>query len=142
MKRGIGLVLLGFILLLVSGCAEGEKQVYEGVIQDKHFQKGSTSTGMGLSFNGETVVPVMTTNSTSDEYTLFVNNSSYSVSKNQWLQLEKEMTIRYTVGFTGINVIQIVTPPEDETENEEMKNGVEQQVGDVDNDKIEAEVGS
>ena len=75
-----------------------EPVIYKGVVQDKYFQKGEVSTGVGMGADGKTVV---TTSSTYDTYTIFVNDENYEITKEVWLKLEKGQQITYEKGFFG-----------------------------------------
>lgn len=81
--------------------------IYEGVVQEKYFQKGTVSTGVGVSTNGQ---PVVTTHSTSDQYIIFLNGEDYNVPKDVWFSLEKGVKVRYELNFWGIKNIVIVDP--------------------------------
>ncbi|RLL41101.1 hypothetical protein D8M04_17810 [Oceanobacillus piezotolerans] len=108
MVKKLHKVLGLFLFLLLMGCSDSsleEPIIYEGIIQGKYFQKGTVSTGVGLSTGGK---PVVTTNSTLDEYIIFVDDEDYSVSKDIWLSLEEGAKIQYELGFWGIENIVIM----------------------------------
>lgn len=52
------------------------------------------------------IIPI--DNSTSDMYYIYVNNKEFSVTKGAWMKLEKGQTIKYNIGWTGIENIVIV----------------------------------
>lgn len=103
MKNKIIFVLLISIILAACGQTE-EPQIHTGTIQDKYFKSGGTSTGVGISSSGEAVV---TTQSTSDEYIIFIDGENYNVKKEIWFDLEKGMNVKYTKGFFGIKIVEI-----------------------------------
>lgn len=102
MKR-ILLILIP-LLFLMTGCEE-DTNTYEGIVQDKYFQAGTTSTGVGLSMNGQMVV---TTTSTTDQYIIFVNGKDYLVKKEIWFELEKGQKISYQQPYFDIVNIQVI----------------------------------
>lgn len=106
MKR---ILLMFSVSLLLSGCVPIEAtppqpKVYHGVVQEKYFSKGDVTTGVGFGLNGKQTI---VTTATSDEYIIFVNNEDYSVSKEDWLRLEKGQTILYEKGFSTIKIIEV-----------------------------------
>ncbi|PFW43776.1 hypothetical protein [Priestia megaterium] len=58
----------------------------EGVVQEKHFEKGQTSVGTGVTGDGKVVTTV---NSTSDEYTIFVQDTAFTVNNHEYFRIDK-----------------------------------------------------
>lgn len=110
--------------MFTTGCSieqtNQEPVIYEGIVQEKYFQKGTVSTGVGVTTSGRQVV---TTESTSDEYIIFVNDKDYTVSKDVWLNLEKGTKIRYQLGLFGIKNIVIIDSEENHSLNKNLTEG-------------------
>ncbi|MFD1708519.1 MULTISPECIES: hypothetical protein [Siminovitchia] len=102
--------VIPFFLISLVACdtdeTSGEPIIYEGIVQEKHFQKGDVNVGVGVGSNGSiAVTPVVS----SDKYIIFVDGKDYEVSEKVWLSVEKDDHIEYEKGvFGGIRNIKVL----------------------------------
>lgn len=96
-------ILVAFILLTACEQDSREPDIREGIVTEKYFIKGQSSTGVGMTMNGQMTV---VQSSTSDEYILFIDDEDYSVSKDEWLSVEKGSRIRFEKSWSGIDILE------------------------------------
>ena len=100
-KLIFGGIIVAFIGLIIFLCIATNVDA-EGTVQEKYFNKGQTSVGVGISpTNGQ---PVTTVNNTSDEYIIFINDEDISIDKKDWLRIDKGDYVKIEDG----EVIKIV----------------------------------
>lgn len=124
MKKVWALLLLPLFLF---GCTTGlevpkqtekEKTMYEGVILDKHFVNGTSSSGVGVTADGTVG---MMSSSTSDAYTIFLEEGKYELPYKVWIHLEKGDKIQYTKGFFVIDIVGLKRKADVEREETEKE---------------------
>jgi len=103
MKRIVALMAVVITLVACENETEKKHVVYDGIVEEKYFAKGQTSTGVGMSMNGQMVV---TQSSTSDEYILFIDGEDYTVDKDEWISVEKGERVYYVKKWYGIDLVE------------------------------------
>lgn len=122
MKKVWVLLLLPLFLF---GCVEEmttqpekEKPIYESIIMDKHFQNGTSSSGYGMTANGQYG---LMSSSTSDAYIIFLEEDKYEIPYKVWIHLDKGDEIQYTKGFLGIDIVGLKRKVDVEKEKAELE---------------------
>lgn len=108
-KIRLMLTIVVIFPILLMGCNNNitidDLPYLEGEIQEKYFQKGESTSGIGIAPTG---AAILTATTTSDTYTIFVNNTDFQVQKETWLALEKGQKIRYKIYYGNIKEIEIM----------------------------------
>lgn len=103
MRKQIGIVALLFILSIIVSCSyEGDLQQEVGVVVGKSYQPYSSSSGVGFSTSGNTVI---TSSSTPEMYCVvfrcFDHNKTFSIeSKELYTELSEKDTVE--ISYKGV----------------------------------------
>lgn len=145
----VAIIFLGFMGLILnvglgllnddSGDTK-EVQQYYGVVTEKYYIDGKSSTtlGAGVTVGGITTgsptvgaTPFIGSTSSSDEFILFINGIKHKVKNKLWAEVEKGDTIEYTKGvlgsITGVTVLTSGSTTE-QSNIEVGQEGIEEEV--------------